>query len=159
VNVRTPQNPFGPGVNDGAPVPAFAVTNLWVNGKTFRNTDLPAGQVVLLHVWGAWCSACQHEQPLLMDIVNRYHIPIYSLDYKDNPEKAKTWLSTHGNPYVQTGIDHDGSVSRQLGVYGTPETFLIDKHGIIRYRHVGMIDKKTWEQELFPLITHYRQTD
>jgi cytochrome c biogenesis protein CcmG/thiol:disulfide interchange protein DsbE len=157
--LRMPQNPFASSVPNGVELPPFELKNLWAAQKTFSNKELPDGEVILLHVWGSWCSACRQEHPILLSITNRYHIPIYSLDYKDDPEAAKLWLLNHGNPYVQTGMDSLGKVSRRLGVYGTPETFLIDKHGIIRYRHVGSLDKTTWDNEIYPLIVQYRKAD
>jgi cytochrome c biogenesis protein CcmG/thiol:disulfide interchange protein DsbE len=157
--LRGPQNPFNKTIPAGSPLPAFELKNLWQNDRAFTNKDLPEGQVFLLHVWGVWCSACRHEHPTMLNIKDTYHIPIYSFDYKDNPDDAKTWLSLHGNPYVLTAMDPEGKVSRSLGVYGTPETFLIDKHGIIRYSHIGTIDKATWDQEIYPLIVQYKNAD
>jgi cytochrome c biogenesis protein CcmG/thiol:disulfide interchange protein DsbE len=157
--LRGPQNPFNKTIPTGSPLPAFELKNLWQIDQAFTDKDLPDGQVVLLHVWGSWCSACRQEHPILMYIKNTYHIPIYSLDYKDDPDDAKTWLSANGNPYVKTAMDPEGKVSHRLGVYGTPETFLIDKHGIIRYSHIGTLDKATWDQEIFPLIAQYKNAD
>jgi cytochrome c biogenesis protein CcmG/thiol:disulfide interchange protein DsbE len=157
--LRISRNPFTTKAAEGTALPPFELQNLWSADKTLTEKDLPRGQVVLLHVWGSWCSACRYEHPMMMYINNRYHIPIYSIDYKDDPEAAKTWLTQQGDPYTAIAMDPNGKFSRDLGVYGTPETFLIDKHGLIRYRHVGVIDKMTWDQEIFPLIVQYRQAD
>lgn len=138
----------------GQPIPPFQVDNLFQPTKLFTQQELQ-GHVALLNVWASWCPACRQEHPVLMDIKQNYHIPIYGLDYKDDPEAAKAWLQQAGNPYVTTGIDSNGAVGYSLGIYGTPETFLIDKHGIIRYSYVGVIDKSTWEQVLLPMVKKF----
>ncbi len=142
--------------NVNMPIPSFSLPNLWVPTAELTQRDLMTGHVMLLHVWGSWCGACRHEHEMLTKIADDYHIPIFSIDYKDDPEAARTWLREQGNPYVATAVDTTGSVSRGLGVHGTPDTFIIDNHGIIRYRHVGTIDIDTWNEILFPLITQYK---
>lgn len=110
------------------------------------------GQVVLLNVWASWCEACNQEQVFLMKLANQ-GVSIYGLNYKDNLSQAKQWLNEWGNPYRAIGQDRKGEVAINLGVYGAPETFLIDKKGIIRFRHVGILDEKSWLADFLPLIS------
>lgn len=140
----------------GETVPEFQIPNLWQENKSFSTKEL-AGRVSLLNVWATWCSACSMEHPMLMKIKEQYHIPIYSIDYKDNSVDAKNWLHQEGNPYVMTGIDQHGDVAIDLGVYGTPETFVINPEGKIVYRHIGIIDDKVWNEVLYPLIKKYER--
>jgi cytochrome c biogenesis protein CcmG, thiol:disulfide interchange protein DsbE len=135
----------------GKPVPAFHLTNILAPSYPFTEQSLK-GQVTLVNVWASWCYACEMEHPMLMEIKNRYHIPIYGIDYKDDPVKTKTFLSELGNPYTVLGNDSTGDVAMDFGVYGTPETFIVDKQGMIIYRHVGVINRQVWEDELLPVI-------
>lgn len=139
----------------GEPLPAFQLTDL-VSGREWTNNTVK-GQVSLINIWATWCDACALEHPILLSISKHYRIPIYSIDYKDNPQVAKQWLAQHGNPYSAVGSDHEGQVALDFGIYGTPETFVINRHGYIVYRHVGAIDQTTWEQVLYPLILKYQQ--
>lgn len=138
----------------GQTVPAFTLPDLLSPKKTFTHQDL-LGQVTLLNVWATWCYACSMEMPMLMKIKNEYHVPIYSIAYKDNPEDAKKWLQTNGNPYVATGDDRKGNTAIDLGVYGTPETFVINKEGRIVYRYIGIINQQSWDDILQPLVKQY----
>jgi|SRR3990167_6461758 len=138
----------------GEPVPAFHLVDLLHPEKEFTSKDL-LGQVSLLNVWATWCYACQQEHTMLLAIKEHYNVPIYSIDYRDKPEAANMWLAKLGNPYQAVGEDNTGGVSIDLGVYGTPETFIVDAHGRIRYRHVGRIDQETWEKVLWPLVQQY----
>ena len=108
----------------GQAVPTFALPNLLSSGNLLSNRDLQ-GEVALLNVWATWCSACMEEHSMLMKIKNQYHIPIYSIVYKDKPEEVKNWLKNNGNPYQAIGHDVNGEAAIELGVYGTPETFVI----------------------------------
>jgi cytochrome c biogenesis protein CcmG/thiol:disulfide interchange protein DsbE len=110
------------------------------------------GHVTLLNVWASWCYACELQHPMLMAIKNNYHIPIYGIAYKDEAKNIQTFLNEYGNPYTRLGNDSNGAVAMDFGVYGTPETFVIDKKGTIVYRHVGVISQQVWEEELLPLI-------
>lgn len=109
------------------------------------------GQVVLLNVWASWCPACVQEQAFLMRLADQ-GIAVYGLNYKDETQDAQKWLEEWGNPYKLIGEDKLGKTAIDLGVYGAPETFLVDKQGIIRYRHIGIIDEQSWEKELLPRI-------
>jgi cytochrome c biogenesis protein CcmG/thiol:disulfide interchange protein DsbE len=138
-----------PSVQLGKPLPPFQLPTL--AGKQSFTPQLFKHQVSLLNVWASWCPACIQEQVFLMDLSQR-GIAIYGLDYKDNKDNAQRWLNEWGNPYRVIGEDVSGKVAIDLGVYGAPETFLIDKKGIIRYRHVGILDEKAWKNNFLPLI-------
>ena len=138
----------------GLTIPEFQLPNLLVTNKTFSQKDL-LGRVTLLNVWATWCYACGVELPMLMKIKNEYGVPIYSIDYKDNPQDAKKWLQQNGNPYLITGSDVKGDVVIDLGVYGTPETFVISPEGKIIYRHIGVLDQRSWDTILHPLVKQY----
>jgi cytochrome c biogenesis protein CcmG/thiol:disulfide interchange protein DsbE len=135
----------------GETVPPFRLPNLFLPDSSFTQNEL-RGRVSLLNVWASWCYACNLEAAMLMKIKNEYHVPIYGIDYKDAEGDARTWLQKHGNPYVVTGKDVNGDVAIDLGVYGTPETFVINSNGKIVYRHVGAVDQKTWDEVLYPLV-------
>lgn len=141
----------------GESMPAIQLTNLIEPQTLFSEKDW-AGQVILLNVWATWCYACKIEHPMLMKIKEQYHIPIYSLVYKDNPDLVKKWLTEQGNPYTAIGNDSKGDAAIDLGVYGTPETFVINKQGKIIYRHVGAITQNTWDTILYPIIKQIDET-
>lgn len=132
-------------------VPAFVLPSLIkANQSTLTSNDLK-GKVSLLNVWASWCPACQEEQIFLMQLA-REGMPIFGLNYKDTSKDAKQWLREWGNPYQVIGVDRDGKVAIDLGVYGAPETFLIDKTGVIRYRHAGILDETVWLNDFLPRI-------
>ena len=116
-------------------VPQFQLSTVQDSGQMFTDRNLH-GQISLLNVWATWCSSCREEHPVLMDIERDYQIPIYGFDYKDQRISAIQWLQQLGNPYTLIGFDNSGSVAIDWGVYGTPETFIIDKNGIIRYKFI-----------------------
>lgn len=138
----------------GVNVPQFQLPDLIQSQSVFSHNDLK-GRVVLLNVWATWCYACGLEHEMLMKINREYHIPIYSIDYKDDPDAAKKLLAANGNPYEMTGNDISGNVAIDFGVYGTPETFVISPQGKIIYRHVGSINQQTWDEVLYPMIKRY----
>ena len=140
----------------GETVPSFELPTIFVPDKKFSSKDL-VGQVSLLNIWATWCYACSIEHSMLMKIHDQYRIPIYSIDYKDDPEEAKKWLNKLGNPYVKTGNDKLGDTAIDLGVYGTPETFVISPQGKIVYRHVGIIDQKVWDDVLYPIVKKFQE--
>ena len=137
-----------PSAQIGRVLPAFSIPVLGAEGKKLT-TDSLRGHVFLLNVWASWCSACVDEQVFLLQLA-RDGILIYGLNYKDSPKAAKQWLHEWGNPFQQVGIDGKGKVAIDLGVYGTPETFLVDAEGVIRLRHVGILDEKIWENDFLP---------
>ncbi|KTC81330.1 DsbE family thiol:disulfide interchange protein [Legionella brunensis] len=136
-----------PSAQIGKLLPDFQLTTL--GNEQLLTPEIFRGQVVLLNVWASWCSACVEEQVFLMRL-SREGVPIYGLNYKDDTNNAKRWLNEWGNPYRAIGEDHEGKLAIDLGVYGAPETFLIDKKGVIRYRHVGILDEKAWSAEFLP---------
>lgn len=109
------------------------------------------GKVWLLNVWATWCNNCQQEHPVLMDIA-RSGVVIVGLDYKDDNEKAKHWLDGYGDPYYKVISDIEGDAAIDLGVYGAPETYVIDKEGVIRYKHIGEITPAIWQEVLEPAL-------
>ncbi|MBV9575779.1 MAG: DsbE family thiol:disulfide interchange protein, partial [Gammaproteobacteria bacterium] len=138
----------------GESVPKFTLQTLSSNQVLFTQREL-RGRVSLVNVWATWCYACNLEHAMLMKIRNQYHVPLYGIAYKDNANDVSAWLAKKGNPYIMTGNDNTGDVAIDLGVYGTPETFVISPQGRIIYRHIGSIDQKTWDEVLFPLIKKY----
>lgn len=138
----------------GENVPQFSLPILTKENSFFTNKEL-VGHVSLINVWATWCYACAQEHDMLLKIKENYHVPIYSINYKDNQRDALNWLLQHGNPYVLTGSDKNGDVAIDFGVYGTPETFVISPQGKIIYRHIGAIDQATWDNILYPLVKQY----
>lgn len=139
-----------PSVQIGKPLPPFNLVQLQ-NPKAYFGPQNLGHQVVLLNVWASWCEACIEEQVFMLQLA-REGVPIYGLNYKDKSEDALQWLAQWGNPYSMIGQDTEGRVAIDLGVYGAPETFVIDKKGIIRYRHVGVMDQEIWLKNIAPLM-------
>lgn len=144
-----------PSAQINKPLPNFVVPQLQNTQDQFSAQQLK-NQVSLLNVWASWCMACVDEQVFLMQLA-REGVTIYGLNYKDQREDALQWLSEWGNPYQLIGQDKHGKVAIDLGVYGAPETFVIDKKGIIRYRHVGILNQETWSQVILPLIQNLKE--
>lgn len=137
------------------PVPEFDLPA--VQGRTLGLSDKDLyGEVSLLNVFASWCAACREEHPFLMALNREGYIPIHGLNYKDEPKDAAAWLDQFGDPYTRTGADVAGNVGIDWGVYGVPETFVIDKNGRIAYKHVGPIYKKDWQGTIKPLIEKLR---
>lgn len=135
----------------GKAAPAFKLTQLHAPGKTISPQDM-VGQVWLLNVWASWCVACRQEHPVLMDLARQGVVPIVGLNYKDTRENGTGWLRQFGNPYTVSGVDADGRVGIDYGVYGVPETFVIDKRGVIRMKHIGPVTPEVIVEKLLPLI-------
>ncbi|MFZ4652128.1 MAG: DsbE family thiol:disulfide interchange protein [Rubrivivax sp.] len=133
------------------PAPAFALPRLDDPSRTVRREDL-AGKVWVLNVWASWCAPCQQEHPLVVDFARRVPVPVVGLNYKDRPGDARTWLERLGNPYAFTLIDFDGKVGIDYGVYGVPETFVIDGRGVIRYKHIGPLTAQALRERIEPLV-------
>lgn len=144
-----------PSVQIGKPLPQMVLRQLQHPELNWHTDDFPH-QVLLLNVWASWCQACNQEQVTLLKLANE-NVPIYGLNYKDQSESALAWLKVWGNPYRMVLEDPQGKVAIDLGVYGAPESFLIDKKGIIRYRHVGILTDKVWTQTLAPLMKQLEQ--
>ncbi|MCE3264552.1 MAG: thiol:disulfide interchange protein [Pseudoduganella sp.] len=120
----------------GKPVPQFAAQRLDDPSGTVSPANL-RGSVWVLNVWASWCEGCRTEHKDLMDLSRAVNAPVIGLNYKDQRDDALRWLQDHGNPYRQVAFDHDGRIGIDFGVYGVPETFVIDRHGIIRMKHIG----------------------
>lgn len=135
----------------GKPAPTFKLTQLNEPGKTISPQDM-AGQVWLLNVWASWCVSCREEHPVLMDFSRQRVVPIIGLNYKDGRDDGTGWLRQFGNPYQLSAFDSDGRVGIDYGVYGVPETFVIDKRGVIRMKHVGPVTPQVITEKLLPLI-------
>ncbi len=139
----------------GKRLPTFSLPSL-SNSTTIVTDHSLAGHVFLLNIWASWCQACQAEHSTLLMIANTYHVPIYGVAYKDNSQNAKNWLQVAGDPYALVALDSNGSLGNKFGLYGTPETFVVDKHGMIRYRYIGVLKQTDWETILRPLIEKYQ---
>jgi cytochrome c biogenesis protein CcmG, thiol:disulfide interchange protein DsbE len=135
----------------GKPAPAFKLAQLHEPGKTISPQDM-VGQVWLLNVWASWCVACRQEHPVLMEFSKQGVVPLLGLNYKDGTENGAGWLRQFGNPYSISGVDADGRVGIDYGVYGVPETFVIDKKGVIRMKHIGPVTPEVITEKLLPLI-------
>jgi cytochrome c biogenesis protein CcmG/thiol:disulfide interchange protein DsbE len=143
-----------PLINKAAP--EFNLPDLLTSNRV--TTQALQGHVTLLNVWATWCQACAQEHDYLVDLANNAGVIFYGLNYKDDPAAAKNWLREHGNPYQLIGIDDKGNVAIDWGVYGAPETFIVDKHGIVRYKQIGPITPEVWAQTLKPLIDKLQAT-
>jgi cytochrome c biogenesis protein CcmG/thiol:disulfide interchange protein DsbE len=133
------------------PAPAFQLTQLHEPTKSFKAEEM-RGKVWLLNAWASWCVSCREEHPLLLEFSKSSPAPIYGLDYKDSRDDALSWLNEFGNPYVLSAFDADGRVGIDFGVYGVPETYVIDRNGVIRFKQIGPITREVWEQTILPLI-------
>lgn len=140
----------------GKPTPTFNLPEVSDPSKTLTPESF-RGRVVLLNVWASWCVSCRQEHPVLLDLAKRREVPLLGLNYKDQLAAARDWLSTFGNPYEASGFDQDGRVGIDLGVYGVPETFVIDKKGLIRMKHTGPVTPKALEKEILPLVMRLNQ--
>ena len=134
----------------GKPAPAFALPLLHQPDKRFGPADM-RGKVWLLNVWASWCVSCRDEHPLLVALSKRGVMPILGLNYKDKGDEATAWLKQFGNPYDLSVVDADGRIGIDYGVYGVPETYLIDAEGVIRYKQIGPVTAAILEQKILPL--------
>jgi cytochrome c biogenesis protein CcmG/thiol:disulfide interchange protein DsbE len=135
----------------GKQAPAFRLPELNAPDRRFANADM-RGQVWLLNVWASWCVSCREEHPLLVDFARSKLVPVVGLNYKDNPDDARAWLRQFGDPYRLSIMDSDGRLGIDYGVYGVPETFLIDKAGVIRYKQIGPITTEALNGKILPLV-------
>ena len=134
----------------GKPAPAFDLPVLQQPDKHFVPADMK-GKVWLLNVWASWCVTCREEHPLLVELSGKKVLPILGLNYKDKDDDAKAWLKRLGNPYDLSVVDADGRIGIDYGVYGVPETYLIDADGVIRFKQIGALTPAVLEQKLLPL--------
>lgn len=140
----------------GKPVPEFALPA--VKGRTLglSSADL-RGEVSLVNVFASWCVSCRYEHPFFMQLKKSGVVPLHGINYKDRPDDAADWLDRMGDPYTRTGADIDGRVSIEWGVYGVPETFVVDREGRIAFKHVGPVDGEILQRKILPLVERLRQ--
>jgi cytochrome c biogenesis protein CcmG/thiol:disulfide interchange protein DsbE len=135
----------------GKPAPEFALTRLDNEAQTIQRADL-LGQVWMLNVWASWCVACREEHPLLVQYSKQKRLPIYGLNYKDQRADGQQWLAQFGNPYTASLWDNAGRVGIDFGVYGVPETFIIDREGVIRLKHIGPLTPEVIRTRIEPML-------
>ena len=131
--------------------PPFTLPLLMQSEAQFSPKAL-LGQVWMLNVWASWCVSCREEHPVLLDFAKKGIVPLYGLDYKDQRSNALRWLEKNGNPYTDSAVDEKGLVGIDYGVYGVPETYVIDQQGVIRYKQIGPITPEVLEKTILPLI-------
>jgi cytochrome c biogenesis protein CcmG/thiol:disulfide interchange protein DsbE len=135
----------------GKPAPAFALTRLDDAQRTIRRDDL-LGQVWMLNVWASWCTACREEHATLVAFARTKRLPVYGLNYKDQRAPGMKWLASFGNPYDASLFDPDGRAGIDWGVYGVPETFIVDREGVVRFKHVGALTPEVIRDRIEPLL-------
>lgn len=140
----------------GKPLPAFTTAPLRPGDRGLANTDFQTGEPVLLNVFASWCGPCRVEHPVLMRL-RQEGVIIHGLDWKEDADAGMEWLRQRGDPYVRAGNDPSGRTGIEFGVAGVPETFVIDKQGRVRYRHVGALTPEDWENTVRPLMEELRK--
>ncbi|MEP6608121.1 MAG: DsbE family thiol:disulfide interchange protein [Burkholderiaceae bacterium] len=152
LNPREVPSPF-----IGKSAPSFQLAQLGQPDRSFSPEQMQ-GQVWLLNVWASWCVACRTEHPLLVELARTNAVPLIGLNYKDKRDAALGWLTQLGNPYTLSAMDTDGRVGIDYGVYGVPETFVIDKQGVIRFKQIGPITEDAWQNKMLPLLQQLRKS-
>ncbi|MFC0808870.1 DsbE family thiol:disulfide interchange protein [Ensifer sp. P24N7] len=140
----------------GKQVPDFSLPPVQGRSLGLSSADLK-GEVSLVNVFASWCTACREEHPVFMELKRIGAVPIHGINYKDRPHDAAKWLDGMGDPYTRTGADLNGRVSIDWGVYGVPETFVVDRHGRIAFKHVGAVTPEVYRERLAPLIAELRK--
>jgi cytochrome c biogenesis protein CcmG, thiol:disulfide interchange protein DsbE len=140
----------------GEAAPQFKLTDVLDPSREVSNTSLK-GQVYVFNVWATWCAGCRQEHEALLAIAQQNLVPIFGLDWNDDRERATQWLKRLGNPYAQVAFDNEGRVAIDWGVYGAPETFLVDSHGQILFKHIAPLTMEIWQQEFVPRIAAARR--
>ena len=135
------------------PFPEFELEDLRQPGQLRTLADL-SGEVSLVNVWATWCPNCLVEHPELLRISRETDLPLYGVNSNDDNRKALRWLQRHDNPYEYSIVDNKGTLAIDLGVYGAPETFVLDASGVIRFRHVGPVTPEVWREKLLPVVEH-----
>ncbi|SRR6056297_2494424 len=135
------------------PLPMFSLPALGEE-RTLRRADV-TGEPALFNVWATWCVACRVEHPYLQQLAEE-GVAIYGINYKDDSAAAQQWLRNLGDPYLANIVDREGTLGLDLGVYGAPETYFVDAEGVVRYRHVGVIDERLWKGRLEPIYREMR---
>jgi len=141
----------------GKPAPAFSLARLHEPEARLSTQDM-RGQVWLLNVWASWCVSCRVEHPLLLDLAKANVVPVIGLAYKDKPSDGRAWLTSNGDPYKMSIVDLDGRVGIDFGVYGVPETFVIDKNGVIRYKQIGPLTAEALKETILPLVRELQRS-
>lgn len=139
------------------PAPYFRLAQLHDPSHSLSTGDMK-GQVWLLNVWASWCVSCREEHPILVELRKTRIVPIIGLNYKDESSAGLTWLAQNGDPYNLSIVDRDGRVGIDFGVYGVPETFVIDKQGTIRYKQIGPVTAAALEQTILPLVRELQKS-
>ena len=152
LNPREVPSPF-----IGKTAPAFVLPQLHQQDKSLARQDM-LGQVWLLNVWASWCVSCREEHPVLVALQKSNVVPIYGLNYKDKRDDALAWLKQFGDPYTSSIVDADGRVGVDYGVYGVPETFVIDKSGVVRYKQIGPVTPEALKDKILPLVRQLQQS-
>ena len=140
----------------GKTAPAFELPQLHEPARRFSPAEMQ-GKVWLLNVWASWCVSCRDEHPLLVELARSRVVPVYGLNYKDKRDEALRWLRQFGDPYVLSVIDADGRIGIDYGVYGVPETYVIDKAGVIRYKYIGPITPERLKDRILPLVAELQR--
>ncbi|HLY53067.1 MAG TPA: DsbE family thiol:disulfide interchange protein [Steroidobacteraceae bacterium] len=136
----------------GRPAPQFALPDLGNSGRLVSSEDFK-GRWYLFNVWGTWCYECRAEHAMLLEAQRAAVLPLVGLDWKDDDAEARTWLTQLGNPYAAVAVDHSGRTAIDWGVYGAPESFLVDPRGVIVYKLVGPLTREVWTREILPRLT------
>ena len=135
----------------GKPAPEFSLARLGNPQQRFAREDL-LGQVWVLNVWASWCVSCRAEHEIITRLSDQKLVAVIGLNYKDDPDEARQWLEQFGNPYTISVMDRDGRVGIDWGVYGVPETFIIGKDGLIKYKHIGPVTQESLNNEVIPVL-------
>jgi cytochrome c biogenesis protein CcmG/thiol:disulfide interchange protein DsbE len=139
----------------GKDAPEFVLPRLDDPARTLRKGDL-LGDVSLVNIWATWCAGCRQEHPFLMELARTSGVRMFGINWKDDDTLARRWLADLGDPYAAVGVDQDGRVAIDWGVYGAPETFLLDAGGKVLYKHIAPLTAEAWEQEFLPRIRQAR---
>ena len=139
----------------GKPLPAFNLKQLHDQQQSLDNESL-LGEVVLINFWASWCVSCRYEHPLLLEYASKGKAGVYGMNYKDAREDALGWLDQYGDPYKLSAFDPEGRTGIDFGLYGVPETYVIDREGIIRYKHIGPISREDLDNKIAPLVDELR---
>lgn len=143
-------------VQQGKPFPDFTAQNLLEPAGNITKSDL-TGNIILLNVWASWCGTCKIEHPFLLELAKQPEISLYGLNYRDRQQSAVNVLNSTGNPYKKVIFDPEGKLALEIGVYGTPETYLLDEQGVIRFRYSGELNQELWQNVFVPEITAMMQ--
>lgn len=140
------------------PFPEFQLTSLYSEAESL-DKDLLRGQVSVVNVFGSWCTACEYEHPVLMDLSATQDVPIIGINWRDSRAKGQGWLARHGNPYAAVIYDPESVLAIDLGITGAPESFVVDASGTVRYKHTGVITPRIWERDILPVIEALKAGD